>query len=919
MKPSQSLSTAMLIFSIAFLVSSSFVPVSWVNSQGVLHAQDGEMEYDDDDGDDDDSGRGGRFRQNFNERREERIERREEAAENAADGGQPVHWLNQVLQGMGNAESNEDRFEREEERLDRLWERGRLSDDQYDRLLDSAASRLGVEAQEYATYDPGWQQRQVYWQQTQQNPNLNVEQKKLALEYVKYGDRPLEADKGLVPRPNPLLASPQVYDAASAARLAKTILNGIKDDVAGLQKSLPVGCRTEDAVNLVEKLKKDGAQQALIDTLQGALVDRDTRRFERNAQALAVPTAEIERLLLGMSIEQLQEKLEDKASVSEIVKITEPLARRVDQAELDVKYSAPLVLWLQSVPEMLKTQQELASGKAISAPAWPNGEVRLVFDPQLPSGETRLLPGGGMVAGGNGGHRILVGTGNKYTANGLPVLSGGISAASAPGTAPAKAEQPTLLLDYSGDGTPLKYSIICFQDLPTRTAGVLEAKEAWRQDYTITPGRKQPLPLAWNGRLWYQINCQRKDGTGGPQAYSLKPLPGRSPTYAFRVAGNGVTLVSTPSTVTLDNSLNARPFQFMLGNEYQTIRPGAKQTFDSGVTLQYARNGKTAIPKDAKGAAIANATEESTDISTITLRGTERAVVGVNARGDWEICSGAEIQVAERKSINLPTEGAPRKPEGLATTARGTLYILAIGVSKYENVKQFPPLAFAASDATALTEILKKQEQTLYQSVKPTILTNEQAKVIDVRKELLGLAKKATKNDTVAIVLSGYGMLDTTGKYYFCPYDFDVKKMANKGITSDELQKVTNKLAARNVFVFLDSCTNGGATDTFRQAFNRQISRVGNSGVVVFASTKGTESSSGEQSLGHGALTKAFLNTISDPALDLNKDSIVQVAELNRGLTDGIKNLTRGGQLLHSADLGESVGNLSLVQFNVKK
>ena len=116
------------------------------------------------------------------------------------------------------------------------------------------------------------------------------------------------------------------------------------------------------------------------------------------------------------------------------------------------------------------------------------------------------------------------------------------------------------------------------------------------------------------------------------------------------------------------------------------------------------------------------------------------------------------------------------------------------------------------------------------------------------------------------------------------------------------------------MFVFLDSCYSGGATDKLQEGFKKQISRVGDSGVVIFASSKGSESSQEDKSWGHGALTKAFLDTIANPELDLNKDSILQVAELDRGLAEGVKKLTDGGQHLQSAELGDSIRNLSLVR-----
>ena len=216
----------------------------------------------------------------------------------------------------------------------------------------------------------------------------------------------------------------------------------------------------------------------------------------------------------------------------------------------------------------------------------------------------------------------------------------------------------------------------------------------------------------------------------------------------------------------------------------------------------------------------------------------------------------------------------------------------------------------------AVADILKKQEKTVFQSVVPPIvLLNEQATAIKIRTALVGLEKKVTKNDTVALIISGHGVMNTN-EYYFCPQDTDATKITKQGISSKELQQVTDNLSARNVFMFLDSCYSGGATDKLQQTFENKVAKVGDSGVVIFASSKGTESSQEDPAWGHGALTKAFLDSVSNPDLDLNNDSVVQIVELDNGLTEGVKKLTGGGQHVQSAELGAAIRNLSLVRYN---
>ena len=79
-------------------------------------------------------------------------------------------------------------LDRQEERLDRLWERGAIDDNEYEDRLDRFAETIGAnleQNQDVGGYDPGWQERYTDWQQYQQNSNLNVDQKKLYIDYVR--------------------------------------------------------------------------------------------------------------------------------------------------------------------------------------------------------------------------------------------------------------------------------------------------------------------------------------------------------------------------------------------------------------------------------------------------------------------------------------------------------------------------------------------------------------------------------------------------------------------------------------------------------------------------------------------------------------------------------------------------------------
>jgi hypothetical protein len=805
-------------------------------------------------------------------------------------------------------------LERQEERLDRLYERGVIDDEQYEERMDNFMESIGV-SQDTSDYEPGWQERYSDWQQYQQNDQLNVDQKRLYMDYVIHGDGPLEAEKGLVPKPNPVLEAPQSYTGVEASRLSKAITENLTAELDALKTSLPEGYRIDDALTLVETLKSEGAQQALLDNLQAAVVDRDIRRFERNAQALKVTNERIQKLLIGLTMENLRDGLEDHASIADLARITELMVKRLDDTQIDGDLRETLPAWLSNLPQLVQAGRDLTSNVPTPATQWPEGELNLIFDPSLPVGESRLLSGGYVAVGGEGEPRISVGTGDRFQANGLCVLNGEASSVESGD----KPETPSALIRCPQEiAASLNFTMTCY----TESRGSSPKTKAWSKEYSLKPGDDLTFPFNWDGRASYLIECHPVNGQGQSAAFTIKRPAGYSPTYDFVVNGNSVSISRDIRAVTLDNSQNSRPFHYMLGDEYNTLRAGATVTLESGVTLRYARNGNTGPVKDSKGQVVPNVTE-ATDISTVTLRDGDTGVIGINASGNWEIRKGGEVQVVQRNHIKVPVAVTQTNLEGVASTEpvptvapRGTLHVLAFGVSKYKRSEDFPALMFADKDATDLSGLLSKQKQILFEDVRVTTLTNEQATAIKIRNELIGLDRNVTKNDTVALIFSGHGLVDKTSQgYYFCPHDADPEKISRMGISSKELQLLTSELSARNVFVFLDSCYSGSATDEIQKSFDSQIARVESSGVVIFASSKGSESSQELEAWGHGALTKSFLDTVSDISMDANKDSLVQVSELDRGLTDGIKRLTGGGQHARSAELGSTVRNLPLVRF----
>src|SRR5262249_9453130 len=124
----------------------------------------------------------------------------------------------------------------------------------------------------------------------------------------------------------------------------------------------------------------------------------------------------------------------------------------------------------------------------------------------------------------------------------------------------------------------------------------------------------------------------------------------------------------------------------------------------------------------------------------------------------------------------------------------GRLLVLSVGVSQYQHAdgQGFRNLQFPAADAQAIAERFAKEGPPLYARVQTyPLLTNQKATLANIRAGLKWLQEQARPGqvDTVVIFLSGHGISDARGRYFFAPYDFDVKDVDHTGLSGLELQQ----------------------------------------------------------------------------------------------------------------------------------
>ena len=225
------------------------------------------------------------------------------------------------------------------------------------------------------------------------------------------------------------------------------------------------------------------------------------------------------------------------------------------------------------------------------------------------------------------------------------------------------------------------------------------------------------------------------------------------------------------------------------------------------------------------------------------------------------------------------------------------LYVLSVGVSKYKNPAY--TLDFAAKDASDFSDALQKQSGKLYRGVEARVLTDDQASKEALLDGLEWIQKQTTSRDVAMIFLSGHGVRDASGDYYYVPYNFDMDRKRSTGVLFYEIEKTIKDIAGKVVF-FVDTCHSGGAGGKTRSVEGDIVSIVNElssaeNGAIVFAASTGKEYALEDAKWGHGAFTKALLEGLAGKA-DLRGNGRVTITGLDFFLSERVKELTGGNQ-----------------------
>ena len=240
-----------------------------------------------------------------------------------------------------------------------------------------------------------------------------------------------------------------------------------------------------------------------------------------------------------------------------------------------------------------------------------------------------------------------------------------------------------------------------------------------------------------------------------------------------------------------------------------------------------------------------------------------------------------------RNSIaSLPLTVPPQTtPEA---TVKPTLYVLAVGVSRYKDTSL--SLKYAAADAQALSDLLTRQGDTLFQVAPPKLLMDADASLTHIKAAFKKLSGQVKENDVFLLYLAGHGTV-FDGAYHFIPpeaiytneQDFRAASLDEQGF-----QSLLKTIRAQKSLILLDTCHAGAMKlasvasglairgDLDEKTAITKLQRATGRTVLMASSDKAMALEGYQQ---HGFFTAALLQNLSGEA-DTDKDHRVDGLEL---------------------------------------
>ncbi|MDC0722069.1 caspase family protein [Nannocystis bainbridge] len=291
-----------------------------------------------------------------------------------------------------------------------------------------------------------------------------------------------------------------------------------------------------------------------------------------------------------------------------------------------------------------------------------------------------------------------------------------------------------------------------------------------------------------------------------------------------------------------------------------------------------------------------------------------------------------KIQVSTLNAAGTESRKDTVEVVSTASARASDLYVLAVGVSQYADVKL--NLKYAAKDARDVAGLFKARGKRFGKVEVLQILDGE------ARRENILAARQALQNtkidDQVVVFVAGHGMLDTNLDYYFVTHDFEREAPGKRGLSYEQLESLLDGIPARRKLMMMDTCHSGEvdedairtpppvpggavrgggqvklATDFRSFSYSGAIQSPDSthellaqlfadlrrgSGAAVISSASGAEFALESPQWQNGVFTFSVLQGLTSGLADLDRDGTIRVSELRDYVVGEVRRLTQGAQ-----------------------
>lgn len=229
------------------------------------------------------------------------------------------------------------------------------------------------------------------------------------------------------------------------------------------------------------------------------------------------------------------------------------------------------------------------------------------------------------------------------------------------------------------------------------------------------------------------------------------------------------------------------------------------------------------------------------------------------------LADDAQTQGSDEIFVRCATVAA-RKP---------ALYGLAIGISSYPGALR---LAYGHSDAQALASVVRSSSSGLFSQVEIKTLTDAQATRSGIEAGLKWLQEQMRWDDVAVVFFAGHGVNDARGDFYLFPVDGALDDLPGTCLSDRHIKTFCQNTPGK-LLLLIDACHSGG----IRVDVNDLARDLGRNdyGVIVMASSLGSERSQENAAWGGGAFTRALVDGLRGAADTRQKGFVLTPIDLD--------------------------------------